>query len=65
MRRSDYQRHLYEAAMEAGCNIRLGAKVTSLDVEVPSVTVEGGEIVQADLVVVADGNLDKCNLRIR
>lgn len=57
MRRSDYQRHLYEAAVDAGCKIRLGSRVTSLDVDTPLVTLNGGEIIQADLVVVADGNL--------
>ena len=59
MRRSDYQRHLYDAAVEAGCNIRLGARVMTLDVDLPSVTLEGGETIHCDLIVVADGNLDK------
>lgn len=55
MRRADYQRHLADAAREAGCTLRLGAKVTSLDVDLPSVTLEGRETISTDLVVVADG----------
>lgn len=55
MRRSDYQRHLYEAAVEAGCKIRLGARVESLNEDAPSVTLTGGETINTHLVVVADG----------
>lgn len=55
MRRSDYQRHLYEAAVEAGCKVRLGAKVESLNEDVPSVTLNGGENINTHLVIVADG----------
>lgn len=55
MRRSDYQRHLYEAAVEAGCKVRLGARVESLDEDAPSVTLAGGETIDTHLVIVADG----------
>lgn len=55
MRRSDYQRHLYEAAIEAGCTLRLGTRVTTIDVDLPSVTLESGEVINTDLIVVADG----------
>ena len=55
MRRSDYQRHLYEAAIEAGCHIRLGARVESMDDEAASVTLANSETIHADLIVIADG----------
>lgn len=55
MRRSDYQRHLYEAAIEAGCHIRLGARVETMDDEAASVTLASGETIDADLIVIADG----------
>lgn len=57
MRRSDYQRHLYEAAVEAGCHVRLGARVEALNEDVPSVTLTGGESLDAHLIVVADGEI--------
>ncbi|KAF2226849.1 salicylate hydroxylase [Elsinoe ampelina] len=55
MRRSHYQQHLYEAAVEAGVNVRLGARVDTIDTDSPSITLASGEILQADLIVVANG----------
>ncbi|MCJ1251681.1 hypothetical protein MMC30_008916 [Trapelia coarctata] len=55
MRRSHYQRNLYEAAVEAGCKVRLGSRVETMDVDTPSVTLTGGETLNADIVVIANG----------
>lgn len=55
IKRADYQQVLHEAAVEAGCELRLGQKVAGIDEDLPGVEVEGGEIVQGDLVVVGDG----------
>jgi len=55
MRRSHYQRNLYEAALDAGVQVRLSARVETMDVEALSVTLTGGETLSADLVVMADG----------
>lgn len=55
IRRSDYQRHLYNAAVEAGCKVRLGVRVASIDLDLPSVTIDGGEVIEVDLIVAADG----------
>jgi len=55
MRRSHYQHNLYEAALDAGVQVRLGARVETMDVGVPSVTLAGGETLSVNLVVMADG----------
>ncbi|KAM0273253.1 hypothetical protein ACHAQH_008350 [Verticillium albo-atrum] len=55
MRRSHYQRHLCEAMIEAGARLRLNAKVEDVDEQEPSVRLAGGELITADLVVLADG----------
>lgn len=57
MKRADYQTVLHEAALAAGCEIRLGAKVVAVDEDSPAVTLETGERIDGDLVVVADGEL--------
>lgn len=60
MRRSSYQRHLHEAAVEAGVEVRLDARVEGVDERVPNVRLVGGKVLEADLVVLADG---KCRIR--
>ncbi|KAF2718936.1 salicylate hydroxylase [Polychaeton citri CBS 116435] len=47
IRRSDYQETLHVATLEAGCDIRLGQKVCSIN--------ENGDSLVGDIVVVADG----------
>lgn len=54
--RSDYQKVLYEAAIENGVNIRLGCPVASIDDTTASVTLKSGEVVQGDLIIGADGS---------
>jgi len=46
---------LYERALELGINIRLGCKIGDIDQGGPSLTLIGGEVIMADLIVGADG----------
>ncbi|KAF3346965.1 Esterase [Verticillium dahliae VDG2] len=55
MRRSHYQRHLYDAMIEAGAKLRLNARVETVNEQEPSVALLGGEVLTADLVVLSDG----------
>lgn len=55
MKRADYQVVLHQTALAAGCELRLGAKVVSVDEDAPAVTLASGEEVRGDLVIVADG----------
>jgi 2-polyprenyl-6-methoxyphenol hydroxylase-like FAD-dependent oxidoreductase len=47
---------LFRLAQDAGVEIRLGCRVTSVNPYRPSVTLDSGEIVQGDMVVGADGD---------
>lgn len=53
--RADYQRILYEEALELGVQVRLSAPVVSIDTEKPSVTISNGTEIVGDVVVGADG----------
>lgn len=53
--RKVYQKLLCEAAVKEGVNTRFGCRVTSIDERAPSVKLETGEIVKADVIVGADG----------
>lgn len=54
--RVDLQLCLAERALEVGASIRFGARVSDVDFQAPSVTVEGeDEKVYADVVLAADG----------
>lgn len=55
VKRSDYQRALHQAAMAAGCELRLGSRVQSVDENGPTVTLTSGEVIHGDLIVAADG----------
>jgi len=55
VRRSDYQQVLHEAALELGCDLRLGQKVISIKEALPSVQLQDETIVDGDIVVIADG----------
>ena len=48
---------LYEAAKKRGIVLRLGCTVTGLDEERTAVLIKGGERIEADLIVGADGKL--------
>ncbi|KAG2064822.1 FAD/NAD(P)-binding domain-containing protein [Suillus decipiens] len=54
LHRADLHRMLY-AVTEPHCNIRVNCRVVSVDPSKPSVTLESGEVISADLIVGADG----------
>lgn len=47
---------LFRIARDAGVEVRLGCNVESVNAYTPSVTLDSGEVVRADLVVGADGD---------
>ena len=53
--RADYQRILFDRAVELGAEVILSARVASLDQEKPSVTTTDGRVFEADVIVGADG----------
>jgi salicylate hydroxylase len=55
--RADLQQILYEAAMKRGITFRLGCPVVSLDEDddTSAVVIKGGERIEADVIVGADG----------
>ncbi|KAK5108262.1 hypothetical protein LTR62_008646 [Meristemomyces frigidus] len=55
LHRVDVQRSLAKRAQQVGTTLRLGARVMNIDFDKPSVTLEGGEQLSADLIVAADG----------
>ncbi|KAK5397951.1 hypothetical protein LTR07_003262 [Exophiala xenobiotica] len=62
--RVDMHRHLREMAEAAGSTIRLGAQVTDVDPETGIISLKDGSHVQKDLVIVADGQHDRLNVKI-
>ncbi|KAK3677627.1 hypothetical protein LTR78_002477 [Recurvomyces mirabilis] len=60
LHRVDVQRALASRATQLGATLRLGSKVAHIDFEKPSVKLENGEEVEADLIVAADGLWSKC-----
>jgi salicylate hydroxylase len=46
---------MYEHALELGVEIRLGCRIKDIDQSKPSLTLENGELLKADLIVDADG----------
>lgn len=62
LHRVDLQQALYSRALELGVQFRLGCRVRSADTTspTPSVTLETGEVVDADLVIAADGLWSAC-----
>lgn len=55
--RAEYQRVLWEAAKKRGVTLRLGSLVVDIDEEHPAVIIKGGERIEGDLVIGADGEL--------
>ena len=55
--RGDLHEMLYKRARDLGVVFRLGSKIVDYDTERPSIRLESGENVHADLVVAADGAL--------
>jgi salicylate hydroxylase len=48
---------MYERALELGVEIRLGCKIEEIDQSGPSLKLDGGEVVKADLIIGADGEV--------
>ncbi|KAK5676082.1 hypothetical protein LTS10_011372 [Elasticomyces elasticus] len=63
LHRVDVQQALADRAKELGVRLQLGAKVTDLDFDKPSVTLATGEVLHADLMVAGDGLWSKCRER--
>ncbi|KAJ9615171.1 hypothetical protein H2200_001245 [Cladophialophora chaetospira] len=53
--RADYQRLLFDAAVEAGVEVILSARISAANEEKPSVTTTDGKEFAADVIVGADG----------
>jgi salicylate hydroxylase len=53
--RADYQRLLYDAAIDAGVEVKLATHISAVDVESVNITLDSGEQLKADLIVGADG----------
>lgn len=60
LHRVDVQRALADKAKSLGATIRLGARVADIDFDKPSLKLENGEELNADLIVAADGLWSKC-----
>ena len=63
LHRVDVQVALAEKAKQLGATLRLGSRVADIDFDKPSVKLEGGEELHADLLVGADGLWSKCRER--
>ncbi|KAK4546137.1 hypothetical protein LTR36_002274 [Oleoguttula mirabilis] len=63
LHRVDVQRALAEKAKQLGTTIRFGARVADIDFDKPTVKLENGEELHADLLVAADGIWSKCRER--
>nr|POE63527.1 fad-dependent monooxygenase ops4 [Quercus suber] len=64
LHRVDVQLALVDRAQKLGAQVRLGARVSDIDCEKPSVKLATGEELAADLIVAADGLWSKCRERI-
>jgi 2-polyprenyl-6-methoxyphenol hydroxylase-like FAD-dependent oxidoreductase len=53
--RADLQEVLYEAAKKKRIKLRLGCPVVGVEEETPAVLIKGGERIEGDLIVGADG----------
>lgn len=57
--RHDYHKALHDMARDLGVTVKLGSKVVSYDSAAPTITLEGGQVISADLIVAADGMLQQ------
>jgi salicylate hydroxylase len=53
--RAHFHAALHERALQLGVEVRVNSRVVGYDLEGPSVELENGPVVGADLVVAADG----------
>jgi salicylate hydroxylase len=54
---------LHKRALELGVEVRVNSKVVDYDLEAPSIELENGQILSADLIVAADGKLSSIRIR--
>jgi salicylate hydroxylase len=55
--RTHFHSALHKRALELGVEVRVNSKVVDYDLEAPSVELENGQVLSADLIVAADGKL--------
>jgi salicylate hydroxylase len=55
--RANFHEILHARAHELGVEVKLGSKVEIYDADVPSVTLENGQVLTADLIIAADGEI--------
>lgn len=55
--RAHFHMALYKRALELGVDVRVASRVEQYDLDAPSVELQSGEVLSADLVVAADGEL--------
>lgn len=53
--RGDYHQAFLDRVEELGIPLHMGSTVTSFDEDGPSITLESGEVIKADVIVAADG----------
>lgn len=53
--RADFHDAMYRLAVDLGVTVKLASRVVDYDVDAPSITLQDGSKVTADLVVAADG----------
>ena len=62
--RADFHSALYRRALDLGIEIVLGSKVVDYHAQISSITLADGSLLEADLIVAADGELFKFHHRI-
>ena len=58
--RAHFHEALYKRALQLNVEVRINSRVEKYDLEAPSVEVSNGEILEADLIVAADGKQCLC-----
>jgi len=61
--RAHFHDALHKRALELGVEVRVNSKVVDYDLEAPSIELENGQVLSADLIVAADGKF--ISIRIR
>jgi salicylate hydroxylase len=59
--RAHFHDALYKRALELGVEVRVASRVTSYNLDEPSVSVADGTALRADLIVAADGKYPSAN----
>jgi len=53
--RAHFHDALYQRALQLGVKVRIASRVEKYNLDAPSIQLDNGEIVKADLIVAADG----------